>query len=96
MFVMLQKAWPGSFGRTVTVAGEKRRLVFEPGDPVDLSAEELAGVRGDLGKALLAVELDERGKPHPIDADVDKSLAAASEANGDASPESPAGKRKRK
>lgn len=73
-FVMLKKNWPGDFRRTVT-GGKKgkeyrKTLVFKPGEPVDLSAADLEGVRADIGIALLPVGFDEKARPRPITDDV--------------------------
>lgn len=55
--VKLKADWPGSFRRNVILGdGEIRELFFMPGVPVELDAEHFAGVQGDIGKALLAVE----------------------------------------
>jgi hypothetical protein len=55
--VKLKSDWPGSFRRNVVLGdGEIRELFFLPGVAVELDAEQFAGVKGDIGKALLSVD----------------------------------------
>lgn len=56
--VMLKRAWPSNFRRSVH--NKKREVVevleFTPGVPVELSDEQRAAVDGDVGKCLVEVD----------------------------------------
>ena len=52
---MLRNNWPGNFRR----AG----IVFEPGKAVALSKKQYEAVKGDIGSALVEVEIDDLGRP---------------------------------
>lgn len=76
--VMARRDWQGVFKRAVRDKdGEVVLwLEFEPGLPLDLSAEEFELVRDDIGRALQIVTPDERGRPSPLSAeDTTKFLA---------------------
>lgn len=71
-FVMARRNWPGTFCRTVyreeldavgkSVRVPLRRVEFPPGEPVELTAQEYAGVQADIGLSLVDVVYDERHK----------------------------------
>lgn len=79
--LMARNNWPGDFKRAVRLkrpTGKKdarneeileeyidRTVVFPPGVPVEVDADELAVCLADIGdgKPLVYVEFDERGKP---------------------------------
>lgn len=74
-FVMLRRDWPRSFRRTVceTKRGKlvDRVIEFDPGVPVDLTANEVESLRSDIGVSLMPVELDEKARPRVITDEVD-------------------------
>lgn len=61
----------GEFHRTIRKDGEPvldkdgkpRVLTFQPGQPVELTPEELEAVRDDIGPALHIAKLDDEAKP---------------------------------
>lgn len=67
--VMLKKNWQNaSFRRALrdsagNVTGE---LIFPRGEPVEVPPEHLRVIAGDLGHALIPIELDERGRVRPV------------------------------
>jgi len=67
--VMLKKNWQNAtFRRALrdgagNVTGE---LIFPRGEPVEVPPEHLRVIAGDLGKALVPIELDERGRVRPV------------------------------
>lgn len=77
MHLMLKRSWPGRFIRAARDAQGQvvETFAFEPGEPVEATPAMLSACRDDLGKALLAVELDD--KSHPVEVDpgtVDKAV----------------------
>jgi len=60
--VMLHNNWPTTFQR----AG----LKFEPGVVMELTAEQYASVKADIGKALVEVTLDEKNRPRVVQSPV--------------------------
>ena len=66
---MLKGNWPGNFCRTVRneKGGVVKVLEFQPGIPVDLPDEDFDAVKNDIGKSLVPVELDEKGRPRQVD-----------------------------
>lgn len=66
--VMLKPGWPGTFHRTLrTPAGGSRAVEFGAGQPIELSDAEVASVLPDLGRALVPVNLDEKGRPRVVE-----------------------------
>lgn len=61
--VMCRRDWNGVFHRTI---GGTRRA-FPPGEPVELRDEEIPAILMDIGKALQAVDFDDRGKLRVIE-----------------------------
>lgn len=70
--VMLKRDWPGKFHRSVfektvdkstgkTVEKFIKQLVFEPGIPLQLDAQEYKSVKDDINKALVEVSVDAQG-----------------------------------
>jgi hypothetical protein len=74
---MARNNWPGDFKRAVYQWAEKdgkrvrgdviETLVFPPGVPVKLTAEQFEAVKDDIGKSLVEVEFDEKERPRVID-----------------------------
>lgn len=69
--VMLRTNWPGNFGRTVyrEYRGKQEvveRLEFVPGQPRQLTKEQLDAVKEDIGSALVEVEFDEKNRPRVV------------------------------
>jgi hypothetical protein len=56
--VMCKRSWGSTFNRTIN----GNRKSFPPGEPVELANKEIESIADDLGKALVPVEQDERGK----------------------------------
>jgi hypothetical protein len=73
-FVMLKTSWPGTFRRTITTnkrgREEKRTLKFEPGKPVEISVADAELLREDIGRMLLPVDVDSKGRPRVVTDDV--------------------------
>lgn len=77
--VMLRPNWPANkFTRTVRVfagSGKARKLKseravhFPANTPVEVSAEELAALAGDLGNAIFECELDEKKRPRLVESE---------------------------
>lgn len=66
--VMLKPGWPGTFHRTLRRPdGSSRSVEFGKGQPVELSDAEVASVLPDLGRALVPVNLDEKGRPRVVE-----------------------------
>ena len=69
-FVMLKKNWPGNFRRTIKVGKKGKEtekvLEFTPGEPVELTAQEVEALRSDIGVSLQPVEFDEKARPRVI------------------------------
>lgn len=65
--LMLKPGWPRSLRRTLG-AGKKARVIeFRAGEPVDVSAAELAALKPDIGVALYEVDRDEKGRPRFVE-----------------------------
>ena len=86
--VMLRPNWPGNFTRTITerktiASGKKktlveevlRRVVFAPGQPVEVTDRELAALKPDLGKAIFEVERDAKGRPRLLEPQTEETQA---------------------
>lgn len=65
--IMLKPNWPGSFRRTVGTGEQAKVLNFKAGEPVEVTADELKALKGDLGVALFEIERDEKGRPRFIE-----------------------------
>lgn len=81
--VMLRRDWPGPFQRTIKPDPANKStwttLYFQPGAPVDLDAATIDLLKDDIGKALLPVAFDEKGRPRilePGEWEVDESPEA--------------------
>jgi hypothetical protein len=62
--VMLAPEWQNKFRRTLQLGkGRSRVMEFEPGVPVELSANEIDLLKSDIGKALHPVMRSASGKP---------------------------------
>lgn len=74
--VLLNPTWPTAFRRGVRDKDGKllRTLVFRPGEPQLLEAEDAAAIADDIGKALVEPAEDSAGNP------LTKPKAAQSEA----------------
>lgn len=65
--VMLKPGWPWQFHRTVAVGDTKKILEFSPGEPVEVTDEEFAGLSKDIGICLFEIERDEKGRARAIE-----------------------------
>lgn len=65
--VMLKPNWPGGFRRTIKVGDESKVLEFAPGEPVEVTAEELKALKADIGVSIFEIERDEKGRPRYIE-----------------------------
>ncbi len=75
--IMVRPGWPSSqFQRTIRVyagTGKSRKLKservvqFSAKAPAEVSDEELAALRDDIGKALFECELDEKARPRLVE-----------------------------
>lgn len=86
---MARNNWPGDFKRSVFEWKEDKKsgkpvrgkmletLVFSPGVPVQLTAEQFEAVKGDIGNALVEVEFDEKNRPRVIDPAAEQAAAGA-------------------
>ena len=56
-----------TFRRTVAIGKTSKQLVFQPGQPVEVTAKEFEGLRKDIGAALVIAKprTDEKGKEIP-------------------------------
>lgn len=66
--LMLRPGRVGPFRRCVRDGDgkPKRALVFEAGKPQEVKPRDLPVVAADIGKALVEVRLDDKGRPRPI------------------------------
>ena len=63
---MLHPARQATFRRTIQRKRKPVQLVFNPGEPVEVSAKEVVQLQKDLGHGIVPVEFDERDKPRAI------------------------------
>ncbi len=67
--VMLKKDWPGTFRRSIR--DDKGKIIstleFNPGEPVDISYDQLPAIEKDMFHALLPVTVDAKGHIVPIE-----------------------------
>lgn len=83
--VMVAPTWPGAFTRVTkrSPSGEiQSKLVFQPRTPYTLSGDDLEAIRGDIGKALVIVEPDLKGRPRVDTEATDRVAGAAAKKNG--------------
>ena len=80
--VMLKRDWPGKFRRTIGEGKKTQVLEFLPGVAVDLTAKQIDGIKGDLGRALMPATRDGRKKVRVITDDVAPDAEAEGDSNG--------------
>lgn len=64
---MLKPGWPGSLRRTVGAGKKARTIVFDPGEPVVISADDMKSLRGDVGVSLYEIDRDEKNRPRFVE-----------------------------
>ena len=83
--VMVSPEWPGAFTRVTkrSPSGEiQAKIVFQQRTPYELSGDDLEAIRGDIGKALVIVDPDPKGRPR-VDIDATERVAGtAAKKNG--------------
>jgi hypothetical protein len=74
--VMLQPDWPSTFRRTLRGKGRKTETFeFQPGVPVDFKPADIELLTPDLGRALVPVYRDEKGRPRVISGEVEVDVS---------------------